>query len=354
MSNVTNRPEISKTDPKDNAAIIYPEIDANACVLSRTPLASCTNCIDICPHDAWVMTDESLGLDMQTCTGCGMCRGACPEQAIDLPFKPARRQTSRSGYTLYIACAPAFSTTSSNVETEGVVPCLHAISSRDIVAWAQQGLERVIATRADCAECINGLGSRDPFAEALHDANTLRCSRGQVEVESLMHEPETWRKTLWENNKAADLPDQRKRRLLRAFTRTADAAREAKPDFPPGALFFATVTIDAEKCTGCDACVRICPHRAIRLERGAVGLVYEFDPASCTRCGLCRDLCEDDAVTLHSLAAFTQSRLVLHSDQCRKCGAPFHLPIEGAGVRSELCRICKQSNHYSRLYQVDD
>ena len=53
-------------------------------------------------------------------------------------------------------------------------------------------------------------------------------------------------------------------------------------------------TVDAEKCTGCGACVEVCPLEAITLEDG----IAVVDEDTCTECGLCVDECPNEAISL--------------------------------------------------------
>jgi len=47
-----------------------------------------------------------------------------------------------------------------------------------------------------------------------------------------------------------------------------------------------------DKCTGCGACLKLCPQKAINV----YGLVHTIDPTKCVRCGICRDACAFDAI----------------------------------------------------------
>jgi NADH:ubiquinone oxidoreductase subunit F (NADH-binding) len=56
-----------------------------------------------------------------------------------------------------------------------------------------------------------------------------------------------------------------------------------------------TFRIDAEKCTGCRACVQVCPVEAIRGEKKKP---HEIDNELCIRCGSCRQACKFDSVVV--------------------------------------------------------
>ncbi len=54
-----------------------------------------------------------------------------------------------------------------------------------------------------------------------------------------------------------------------------------------------TYTIIPEKCTGCLACLKMCPTTAITGQRKTV---HKIDQAKCTKCGSCYQVCKFDAV----------------------------------------------------------
>ncbi len=55
-----------------------------------------------------------------------------------------------------------------------------------------------------------------------------------------------------------------------------------------------TYVILEDKCTGCGACLKLCPQQAI----DAYGLIHTIDPAKCIRCGICRDSCPFGAIVV--------------------------------------------------------
>lgn len=53
--------------------------------------------------------------------------------------------------------------------------------------------------------------------------------------------------------------------------------------------------IDAEKCTGCLACLKACPEGAISGEKE---VVHTINTEICSKCGICSDTCKFDAVII--------------------------------------------------------
>jgi len=51
--------------------------------------------------------------------------------------------------------------------------------------------------------------------------------------------------------------------------------------------------VDADKCTACGLCEKVCPPQAITIDKIAV-----IDAAKCTGCGQCVAECPQDALTL--------------------------------------------------------
>jgi len=53
--------------------------------------------------------------------------------------------------------------------------------------------------------------------------------------------------------------------------------------------------IDEDRCTGCGACLRACPHGAVTGEKKHPHVI---NPELCTKCGICRDECTFEAVII--------------------------------------------------------
>ncbi len=54
-------------------------------------------------------------------------------------------------------------------------------------------------------------------------------------------------------------------------------------------------SIDEEKCTGCGACLKACPHDAVS---GEIKKVYKIDDDKCRKCGICKEVCKFEAISI--------------------------------------------------------
>jgi 2-oxoglutarate ferredoxin oxidoreductase subunit delta len=56
-----------------------------------------------------------------------------------------------------------------------------------------------------------------------------------------------------------------------------------------------TLTIAAERCKGCELCIPACPPRVLRMsvERNGLGVPYPELLPGCTGCGACLLVCPD-------------------------------------------------------------
>jgi NAD-dependent dihydropyrimidine dehydrogenase PreA subunit len=343
------------------AAARLPEVLAERCVHSLIEHATCRRCVDACPTRAWVIDDERLGIDPACCDGCGLCAPACPQAAILGAAEPLRADAAA-----LIACERTWD----GAGGPGVTPCVHALGLRDLARLAAAGCGTLVAATGDCERCPRGVAVR--LGTRLADLARLLDSRGLpvLRLERLPGDR-------WQRARAAAAPDpgpaMGRRSFLRrgvglaieqartAFglaaaerARVETAAGLLPPTAAPRAVVPVAPRIDPAACTGCDACARLCPGGAIRLDVGEGGVAYGVLPDRCTGCGICVDVCADRAVRLDDWLPAGPTSLPLAEATCARCRAPFHRPvIDSAGGRPR-CPICERKGEAGRLFRVQE
>ena len=335
-----------------------PALDAERCVHSRLEIASCQACVDVCPHDAWQLTDEALQINVVECDACGLCEPVCPEQAIrfEQVFKPRLLTDQR---IVFVSCEKVdFS------GAEESIPCLHSISERTLLEIRSKDEYQLVVASGDCDKCERG--GAIPLSARLDNVNRWLESQGMGPIEAARcRDGDQWNRFL-QNTHVADESELTGRRgffrqMLGEVAKVADKAAEKPEMVPPGMIISAdhpnhivpaAPVIDLRRCIACDACVRLCPHQALVLD--GEDQCYKINADSCTGCGLCVDVCEDDAVTLHFWETPPQSSVPLLGARCQSCGADFRVVDSGASAIPEKCRICQQTDFNSQLFQVYD
>jgi ferredoxin len=90
---------------------------------------------------------------------------------------------------------------------------------------------------------------------------------------------------------------------------------------------YGRVTVNAQSCTLCMACVGACPESALLDSKEAPQL--KFIERNCVQCGLCEKTCPEDAIRLAPrllLGKEAQTAVVLNAAEpylCVRCGKPF-------------------------------
>lgn len=342
-----------------------PGITGEFCVHALIDTATCRACVDACPHGAWQLSEELLGIDAERCDGCQLCVAACPEGAITADRHPVPRRCDGDTVAM-IACER-----SGLPDGEGVLPCLHAIDETRLLKLWMQGATRLYSCAGDCTGCDRS--SPTDLRARLARVNGLLDSR---HLHTLRHEPLTpqqWLDRFGRSTSNDDGPAIGRRQFLRrtlggmAASSLTEASgdetghRRGAPDegLPPprvGERIPFRPLLDPLSCNACGACIRLCPHAVITEPDGAEAGApsYRIDTRGCTGCGICVDVCDQGAVSILAWSAYDgRDTLQLHESRCRSCGNPFMVPARQAEA-SCLCRICQQRDHQSLLFQVLD
>jgi len=348
-----------------NTQITIPDVRAERCVHTIIEQSRCRACVNACPTGAWIIDDEMLGIDPKRCDACDLCVAACTEAAIVQRFRPEVCNTPHGNVAL-ACCAHA------QVEEAEVprMPCLHAIGISDLFRLARDQVLYLVTTAGDCDRCSRGKGER--LEDRLRSVNALLSCRGLPPIVHRTLDATRWRDT-WHQ---VDLLAKQNRVSRRNFFRSAakepskrveEVIDRAEGRFiPPGSLLPSKSSqdvvpfaphIDPAQCSGCDACARLCPHKAILVEiEGGLPNAYIFVADQCSGCGICTDLCEQDAISILHWQPVIRERIPLTNRSCRACGVTYHLPQteRSRSTAEDLCTICDKADHHKNLFQVMD
>ncbi|UCD69205.1 MAG: 4Fe-4S binding protein [Betaproteobacteria bacterium] len=327
-----------------------PIFNETRCVHDRLAGASCQACAVVCPTGALSLGEDALELDVSACNGCMLCAAACPQEAIDSQQQPVESVALREGNTAYFACAH-----SGVGKVHCSLPCVHALSWRDLLRLYGAGVRGLVVTAGDCGRC-------DPqtlrLDQTVLHVNEMLSSRRMREIEVRYLESGQFNTVIRDASAATPVSPRRRAFLRRmvdpghdrgeADTPATVAALLGESD-SKGAVFPAAPLIDAERCDGCDACTRVCPTGALALVEEQV-LHYRADASRCTGCHLCVDVCEPKAISLWPWTTSPQQSIALNSQRCSACGVDYHAPTS----RSDgLCTVCLATYHHRKLFQVD-
>jgi len=105
----------------------------------------------------------------------------------------------------------------------------------------------------------------------------------------------------------------------------------------------ARISHDSEKCTGCGACVNMCPCEAIDIVEDGNRLRISYDLWKCSFCGTCQSICPEEAVMLTSdyeLWSSDKNALVeigeMPRANCSICGITMHTHAQVEAIKSRI------------------
>ncbi len=353
-----------------------PDINGERCVHAFIEQSSCSACVDVCPQNAWILDDESLGLNTESCDGCGLCVPACTEGAISQTRECVIREEDNKKILL-LGC-----------EITGLKQanchCIHAVSENDLLKLYRDGVHHIHVARGDCQQCPRGApNNTEALFKRVSNINKMLRHRHLAPIHYNELATDRWTQ-LWKTpEKAAPGPQMSRRNFFRrAIKQSVDMVLHQsnfdQNDFaPPGkilpevkaddhgydskidndAIYPAVPHIMAAKCDGCDACSRACPHQAIQFVQDENASCYLMDASACTACNICVDICEQDAIEVNRWAFQKAKTIPLENTTCHSCGAAFHYPFEHEAqtdTRRTLCNICSKIDHQKNLFQVLD
>ncbi|BBD76527.1 NADH-quinone oxidoreductase subunit I [Hydrogenophilus thermoluteolus] len=356
-------------------AFAYPEFRPSRCTRYRFRYSECQRCLDHCPYDAITLTDEGARLDESRCRNCGLCITACHTGAWTSEiFKPIDllRQAIRQP-EMKIACAP------SGLAADAVVPCLGVLSPGFFAYLSKRRIPVTVLGAAHCPECAHAPKGAEALADHLAAAEQLRLAAEEPDKPWL---PVTVVTETPQEKGAEQVALERRQFFRRLVGRGVDTfaappAPADRPVVPDKAIRAGAYAMTEERellqivcdrqdgeavelswheslpllrlslqpgCTNCEACFRVCPTGAIKIEEnpGEWGLIFQFD--RCVGCLVCLEVCQPRVLTAdaHFDARPEQPARVLHAlrkQRCSRCERFFVAPEP-----REQCPICEDDD----------
>ena len=291
-----------------------PTVDAHAC--SRRLGSGCDVCVAACPKDALQVIsavgrdDHSPIVDPLTCVGCGLCEAQCPVRAISGVGAAGEPlvDVARGKEIIRLRCEVArLSGGTLDADRPGAVgvdvTCLASLHPETVAAavGALSTEGSVEFLRGDCELCPMGAGAA--VATMMHEAEMTLAGAHRIRVG-----------VVTENSEPAEATQRPTARLSRrALFRRASPARvteeavktgiSAHGGQTPRALVLGTMdrpalprpAVDAG-CTGCQACVNVCPSEALSSSDVDDVFTLTVDPTACVQCRECVRVCPEDMV----------------------------------------------------------
>lgn len=319
----------------------YFQYDAALCAHSRSELAGCQRCLDVCVTGAISSDGEGVSVDPFLCQGCGSCATLCPTGAMIYAYPKPAEAITRTRDLIKALDTPAsvliLHTEASQAVLDSVELPAHClpllveeVSAFGIDYWATQlcgGIRQIVLVTDASDDDPNRLALQEQ-ATLLHtflqglgvNSEVVILTRSET-LATLVHESSV-------SSELADVPVQHfsthndKRQTLRM---ALDWLSEHKPPIQavqelPAVSPFGHITVNKLACTLCMACVSTCPSKALLDGQDTPAL--RMIEANCVQCGLCETACPESAISLE--ARYTWDSIEARSIKTLNEEAPFN------------------------------
>jgi ferredoxin len=348
----------------------YVEFAEHLCAHSRSRIAGCTRCLDLCPTGAIVPAGDHVAIDPYVCAGCGSCAAVCPTGAAGYAWPTAEALMQRLR-VLLLAYREAGGRDPVLLFHDGEhgEPLIHALArfgdglpanalpvrlneatqlgpEAIFAAFAYGAVGAHLLTRGKPRHDIGALQRTAALAGTVLQALGYAGAAG-VPVVSIVEtdDPDALRAALDAAplgtpapTPASFMPVGAKRNLLEFSLRELHRAAPTSVDLVPleAGAPFGGLDIDVEGCTLCLSCVSACPTSALgdNPERPTL----RFAEQLCVQCGLCAATCPEKVIRLKpqiDFAAWNAPARIVKQEEpfdCVACGKPF-------GTRATIERV---------------
>lgn len=301
----------------------YFNYNADICAHSRSQLAGCNRCVDVCATGAITSVGEGVTVDPFLCQGCGSCATVCPSGAMSYAYPKPSNAIDRARVSMAESEATAILLYSETHEELVEAVTLHAeikaLQVEEVTAFGADFWLAMLAGRASRIFLLNDADPDDPGLQAVREQAALVhdlllglgveeqpivimgsdvLQGAAAEKSSLLH-PESWRDSVLSSLKPADFATHNDKRqtlrlaldVLSEQLNPANDVVQLKKGAP-----FGRINVDENACTLCMACVSTCPAKALLDGQDTPAL--RLVEANCLQCGLCETACPESAISL--------------------------------------------------------
>ena len=359
----------------------YINFTAEICVHSRSKLAGCHRCLDLCPTGAITSDGDHVKINAEVCAGCGQCAATCPTGAATYALPPADTllHKLRAMLLTYREAGGANAIVLFHDSEHGSA-LIDALARHGdglpanvlpftVNEVTQVGLEAVVASFAYGAAGIRFLLRAKPLHDVAGLSQTIAMAdtiasglgfSGQRVSTIETDDPDVLGDVLRavEPATAVECPATfktigKRRDLLRFALHELHRVAPTPTDviaLPQGAPLGA-VTVNTAGCTLCLSCVSACPTGALRDDPERPMLKFIED--ACVQCGLCQSTCPEKVITLKPQidfrAARAPARIIKEEEPalCVRCGKPF-------GVKSTIEKVAAKLEGRHWMYPAGD
>jgi ferredoxin len=330
----------------------------NICAHSRSQVAGCNACIEICSTQAISPDGDHVKVDPHLCMGCGACSTVCPSGAMSYQFPRVpdrgaqmkqllvsfRHAGGRDACIVFHNGADGRALLASAAASPHGLPAnalpletLHvaAIGLDLLLPAIAFGASKVVvlAAGSEDAEYLKALREQMGIAQAIVTALGLGSGHFALlearDPQSLHHAFSALAPSTPLATPATFLLSGDKRTAIEfAVEHLAKHAPNTVDEIAlPAGSPFGEIRVDRDKCTMCMACVGSCPESA--LMDGVDQPLLKFLERNCVQCGLCENTCPEGAISLAPrllLAPAVREARILNQTEpyhCVSCHKPF-------------------------------
>ena len=323
----------------------HPRLNSGRCIDARQAKEKCGRCQKVCPKGA-IVAPQNGRVDWDLCVGCELCTAVCPAEAFSLTAdtRAAAQKLLGDGRPSHVvACRQT------QAGADMKVWCLGSLRWELLARLALEG--RLELIHGDCESCERR-GSLACF-EATRDR--LRDFLGEERYDRLVsigkREAGEGREVTRREMFGGFFSGMRGRREEEEKQQTEQLSSEIEgvrlsimrrmDRMEEGEAAYGYVVPGfTEKCWACGICERICPNRAIEMEKRGEEWTVACYPILCTGCGTCGLICPEKAIDgvkpIRLEPGVRRAVIHVNADVCTECGAAVK-PGEG----HTLCIRCR-------------